>query len=402
MAFFKYKAFTTDGKPANGLVEAGNEDQAVKLLKEKQLFIVSLNQTQQQMFTTSFEKFQRISNNDIVNFTRQLATMVVAGLSIPDSLTILRTQTQNPLFAQILGEIERSVVGGGNFGDALSRYPQYFSSIYISLIRAGESSGLLDKVLTQLADMLESQKEFRSKVVGALIYPAIVIIAMVVVVIVMMVVVMPKLTDLYKDFNIELPMTTKLLVSMSNFMIHDWWLLTIIIVGLVFGFRKWRSTDLGRYAIDSIILKVPLFGELQKKLILVEFTKTLSMLIGSGIHILDALHILRGSMGNIVFQDAIDDISKKIEKGFQLGDTFAAHPEFPPIVAQMMKVGEETGKLDDTLFKISVYFQTETESMVKGLTTALEPILMVVLGVGVGFIVISVITPIYNLTGSFK
>ena len=402
MAFFKYKAFTADGKPANGLVEAANEDQAVKLLKDKQLFIVSVTSTQQQMLNFSFNKFQKVSTNDIVNFTRQLATMVVAGLSIPDALTILRAQTQNPLLAQALGEIERNVVGGGNFADALSRYPSYFSQTYISLVRAGESSGLLDKVLTQLADMLESQAGFRSKVVGALVYPAIVVIAMVVVVIVMMVVVMPKLTDLYKDFGITLPITTQILIGMSNFVIHEWWIMILVIAGVVVGYKQWAKTDVGRYAIDSLFLKIPLFGNLQKKLILVDFTKTLSMLIGAGIHILDALKILRGSMGNVVFQTAIDDISKKIEKGFRLGDSFAAHPEFPPIVAQMMKVGEETGKLDDTLFKISGYFQTETESVVKGLTTALEPILMVVLGLGVGFIVISIITPIYSLTSSIN
>ncbi|MFH0749866.1 MAG: type II secretion system F family protein [Candidatus Gottesmanbacteria bacterium] len=402
MAFFKYKAFTPDGKSATGLVEAASQDQAVKLLKEKQLFVVSLNQTQEKALSSVFTKMQKISFSDIVNFTRQLSTMVTAGLSIPDALGILKTQAANSMLSHVIGEIERNIIGGGNLGDALSKYPQYFSNIYISLVRAGEASGQLDKVLAQLADTLEGQREFRNKVVGALIYPVIIVVGMIAVVIIMMIVVMPRLTDLYKDFGIELPWSTKMLIGLSNFILYKWWLALAVIVGLIVLFRRWKKTEAGEYILDSLMFKIPLFGVLQQKLILVEFTRTLAMLIGSGIHILDALRILKGSLGNVLFRNAIDDIAKKVEKGFPLGDMFASHKEFPPIVSQMVKVGEETGKLDETLLKISKYFQVETEGMVKGLTTAIEPIIMVVLGVGVGFIVISVITPIYNLTAQFK
>jgi len=402
MAFFKYKAYGGDGKEASGLVEAATKDDAVKLLKEKQLLIVSLAETQRSPVGGALTKIQKIKFSDVVNFTRQLSTMVTAGLSIPDALGILKVQTNNPIFSELLGDVERKIIGGGNLGDALSQYPQHFSEIYISLVRAGEASGQLDKVLGQLADTLEGEREFRNKVVGALIYPAIIVIAMVVVVIVMMVVVMPRLTDLYKDFEIELPWSTKLLIGMSNFFIKDWWLLALIIAGGVYGFNRWKKTEMGQYTIDSLILKVPVFGPLQQKTILVEFTRTLAMLLGAGIHVLDALKILKGSMNNVLFRLAIEDIGKKVEKGFPLGDMFAAHKEFPPIVSQMVKVGEETGKIDETLKKISTYFQVEVEGMIKGLTTAIEPIIMVLLGVGVGFIVISVITPIYSLTSAFK
>jgi len=388
MGFFKYKAISPNGKPTIGLVEAASSDQASKLLKEKQLFVISLRETSEKSITSRFDKLQKVSFTDVVNFTRQLSTMVTAGLSIPDSLNILHTQTTNTVFAQVLSDIERSIVGGGNFGDALSKYPQHFTPIYISLIRAGEASGMLDKVLDQLADTLENQREFRGKVVGALIYPAIIVVGMVVVVIVMMVVVMPKLTDLYNDFGIKLPATTQMLITLSNFIIHDWWVVIITIASISYGFSRWKKTTIGAYMLDAFVLKIPLFGELQKKTILVEFTRTLAMLLSAGIHILDALKI--------------QDISKRVEKGFQLADTFASHKEFPPIVSQMLKVGEETGKIDDTLLKLSHYFQSETEQMVKGLTTAIEPIIMVVLGVGIGFIVLSVITPIYNLTAQFK
>jgi len=402
MPFYTYKAFTSDGKEIRGTVEGASEEQAVRLLKEKQLVVASLREIGDSPFSGALAKLQRVGFSDIVNFTRQLSTMITAGLSLPQSLTILREQTTNAEFSKVILDIEHQIVGGGTLADALSKYPAHFSSIYVSLIRAGESSGLLDKILVRLAETMESQREFRSKVQGAMIYPIIIIVGMILVSGVMMVVVMPKLTELYRDFNLELPMTTRMLITVSNFLIHFWWLLIFGIIGAGVAFGKWKKTSVGERLLDTYLLKLPIFGNLQTKVILVEFTRTLSMLLSAGIHILDALRILKNSLGNVLFRDAIDDIGKKVEKGYTLGDTFKSHKEFPPIVSQMIKVGEETGKMDDTLLKLSFYFQSETENLVKGLTTAIEPIIMVFLGVGVGFIVISVITPIYNLTSSFK
>lgn len=403
MAFFQYKARDINGSSISGLVEAPTLQVASRLLREKKLLVISLRETSDRRSLTGvMARFKRVTFTDIVNFTRQLSTMVVAGLSLPESLTILRNQTTNPGFASVLADIEHQIVSGGNLADSLSKYPNYFSPIYIALVRAGESSGLLDTVLNRLSDSLESQREFRSKVVGALIYPVIIVIGMFVVVMVMMTVVVPKLTDLYRDFGITLPMTTQLLISASDFFVKFWWAIIAFVVGGSIGFAKWRTTPMGGRVIDAVILKIPLFGDLTTKIILVEFTRTLAMLISSGIHILDGLRILRNSLDNVLYREAIDEISKKVEKGFPLGDSFAARGEFPPIVSQMIKVGEETGKLDETLRKLSDYFASESEHLVKGLTTAVEPIVMVVLGVGVGFIVISVITPIYNLTSQFK
>lgn len=402
MAVYKYKAFDAKGKQITGLVEAQSEDQAARLLKDKDLTIISLAVTSTSALSSLTSRFKKVGFSDIVNFTRQLSTMVTAGLSLPQSLSILQEQTTNPEFAKVISDIEHQIVGGGNLADALSKYPAYFSPIYISLVRAGESSGMFDKILTRLAETMESQREFRSKVVGAMIYPVIIIVGMVVVVTIMMIVVMPKLTDLYKDFGIDLPVTTQILISTSTFMVHFWWLMLLFVVGAAYAIRQFKKTPSGERLIDTYMLKIPLFGELQKKIILVEFTRTLSMLLSAGIHILDALRTLKGSLDNVLYREAVDDIASKIEKGFPIGETFAAHKEFPPIISQMIKVGEETGKLDETLLKVSLYFQAESENLVKGLTTAIEPIIMVILGVGVGFIVISVITPIYNLTAQFK
>lgn len=403
MAFFTYKARDKDGSPASGSVEAPSQDSAVKLLRNRELFVISIKESHAKSGVSDIlVRFKKVGYGDVVNFTRQLATMIVAGLSLPEALTILRSQTTNPAFVHLIADIEVQITGGGNLGDSLAKYPEAFSPIYVALVRAGESSGTLDVVLARLADTLESQAEFRSKVKGAMVYPVIIMVGMVAVVMVMMTVVIPKLTDLYKDFGIDLPTPTKILIALSGFFVQFWWLMIGGMIGLFVAYNKWRKTPIGELMVDSITLKLPLFGDLTKKVLLVEFTRTLAMLISAGIHILQGLQTLRDSLGNVLFRNAIDEISKKVEKGFPLGDTFAQYEVFPPIVSQMMKVGEETGKLDDTLVKLSRYFESESEHLVRGLTTAIEPIIMIVLGVGVGFIVISVITPIYNLTSQFK
>jgi type IV pilus assembly protein PilC len=403
MPYFNYKAYINNSDIVTGLVEAPNADTAARLLREKQLFVIDVMEAKNKLQLTAFmDRFKRAGFGDVVNFSRQLATMTVAGLQLTESLSILRAQSNNPTFAHVIMDIEHQIVSGSNLGDALEKYPKYFTGVYIALVRAGESSGMLEQVLTKLAESLESQQEFRSKVKGAMIYPMIIMVGMIIVVAIMMTVVVPKLTDMYRDFGATLPMSTQILMSISAIFVRFWWLMLALVVGGAIFFNRWRKTAIGQFILDTIVLKIPIFGDLQRKIILVDFTRTLGMLVGSGVHILDALRILKDTLGNILFRNAVHEIAQKVEKGFPLGETFSQHEVFPPIVSQMIKVGEETGKLDETLVKLSNYFETESEHLVKGLTTAIEPIIMVVLGLGVGFIVISVITPIYNLTSSFK
>ena len=284
----------------------------------------------------------------------------------------------------------------------MEKYPQHFSTTYIALIRAGESSGTLDMVLNRLADNLEKDQEFSATVKGAMVYPAIIFIVMIIVFIILMTAVVPKLTELFSQFGSDLPLQTRILQWVSDFFVKFWWLVVIIGVGGWTLFLKWKKTISGRHIWDAIVLKLPIFGPLSKQIILVEFTRTLGMLVGSGVHILDSLNIMVKSVDNIHYQEAIQDIAKKVEKGLPLGQLFAQYPMFPPILAQMVRVGEETGKMDESLIKISTYFERESDHTVKTLTTALEPVIMIILAVGVGFIVFSIITPIYNLTSQFK
>jgi len=403
MSVFIYKAKDEEGKEINGLVEAPTQQVAARLLRERRLFVVTLVPKSQ---TFSFENiknhFKRTSFNDTVNFTRQMATLTVAGLSIPESLTILRSQTDSPAMINLLLDIEHNIVGGGTLANSLSRHKNIFSPVYIALVKAGEASGTLDKVLSRLAETLEKEREFRAKVKSAMIYPIIIIIGMVIVVFIMMTVVIPKLTEMYNDFGVDLPFTTQLLVDTSNFFVRWWWLMIIAIAGGSYLFNKWRKTSIGEITVDTLILKVPIIGKLQKTIILAEFSRTFGMLITAGVHILDGLSFLRESLGNVLYRKALSEISTKIEKGFSLGETFAQYDLFPIIVSQMVKVGEETGKLDEMLNKLSGYFESEAEYTVKNLTTAIEPIIMVILGLGVGFIVFSVIAPIYSLTNQIR
>ena len=402
MPIYNYSARDDRGNKIKGMVEADNEKEAVTLIRDRSLFLIGLSKKENKLSFLSPAKLSKISFNDIVNFTRQLSTMMTAGLQIQEALDLLRVQSTNPAFTDMLVKISRDIQSGGNLTTTLEKYPQHFSTTYIALIRAGESSGTLDMVLNRLADNLEKDQEFSATVKGAMVYPAIIFIVMIIVFIILMTAVVPKLTELFSQFGSDLPLQTRILQWVSDFFVKFWWLVVIIGVGGWTLFLKWKKTISGRHIWDAIVLKLPIFGPLSKQIILVEFTRTLGMLVGSGVHILDSLNIMVKSVDNIHYQEAIQDIAKKVEKGLPLGQLFAQYPMFPPILAQMVRVGEETGKMDESLIKISTYFERESDHTVKTLTTALEPVIMIILAVGVGFIVFSIITPIYNLTSQFK
>jgi len=327
--------------------------------------------------------------------------MINAGLPITEALIIMRAQTKGPMqkvVAQILADVE----AGESFSNSLSRHSKVFSPTYIALVRAGEVGGVMDSVLDRLADTLEKQQEFRAKIRGAMIYPTIIIIGMIIVTFIMMIFVVPRLTSLYGDFNTVLPWPTRVLIGVSNFFTHFWWLLIGLGAGGAYFYKLFKETKEGRRKIDELIFEIPIFGDLQRQIILTELTRTLALMVGSGVPILEALNVTAGVVSNMVISDALRDSAKQVERGFPIAYSFAKHPEaFPFILSQMVAVGEETGKIDDVLVKISHIFEVQSDERVKGLTAAIEPLVMVVLGLGVGFLVIAVILPIYNLTNSF-
>ncbi|HTK03508.1 MAG TPA: type II secretion system F family protein [Alphaproteobacteria bacterium] len=398
---FNYKAKDKDGRLVTGEVEAANANEAARLVKGKNLYVISITPKIDSPFALIRRIRERITSRDVATFTRQLSTMINAGLPITEALLILRSQSKGQMqkiVAQILADIE----AGESFSNSLASHPKIFNPTYIALVKSGEVGGVIDKVLLRLADNLEKQTEFGSKVKGALIYPAIIIVGMVIVSLVMMIFVIPRLTSLYSDFGAELPLPTRILIGISNFVIH-FWFIVIAVIGLgIYVFNLYKATKEGRKKIDELIFKIPIFGNLQRQVILTELTSTLSLMVGSGVPILEALNITSGVVGNTVISDALKDSAKQVEKGFPIAYSFARHTEaFPFLLSQMIAVGEETGKMDDVLTKISHIFEVESDDEVKGLTAAIEPLVMVLLGLGVGFLVIAVILPIYNLTSQF-
>lgn len=402
MKRFTYKAKDrTTGRLLVGEVEANNLTQAAGLVKKKGWILISIKPAGFNLSSFVLNLRSRVKLEDVASFTRQLSTMVNAGLPITESLVILRNQSTGEMqrvVAQILADVE----GGDSLSSSLAKHPKVFSQTYIALVRSGEVGGVLDQVMSRLADNLEKQMEFKGKVEGALIYPAIIIIGMFIVGLIMMIFVIPRLTSLYAEFNAELPLPTKILIAVSNFLVSFWPLVILGIGALIWGFMIYRRTPFGRRKVDELIFKIPIVGPLQRQVILTELTQTLSLMTGAGVSILESLNITADAVGNVVISDALKEAALEVEKGFPVSFSFAKHPEaFPYILSQMIAVGEETGKMDEVLSKVSHVFQIESEQKVKTLTTAIEPLVMILLGIGVGFLVVAIILPIYNLTSKF-
>jgi len=398
---FSYKAKDKIGKGVTGRVEASSEEIASKLIRDRGLILISLKPIRENPLSQITKVGRKISPNDITTFTRQMATMVNAGLPLTEALSILRAQGKG-LMQSLLVTVLADVEGGESFSTALSKHPKVFAPTYIALVRAGEAGGVMDKVLERLADNLEKQQEFKGKVKGALIYPAIIVIGMVVVGLIMVIFVVPRLTTLYTEFNAELPLPTRILIAISSIALKLWPLLLIGIASGIYAYRLYRRTRDGRRKTDELLFKIPVFGELQRQILLTELTRSLSLMAGAGVSILEALNITAGVVGNMVVSEALKDASEQVEKGFPLAYSFARHQEaFPYILSQMIAVGEETGQMEEVLAKVSHIFEVESDQKVKGLTSAVEPLVMIFLGLGVGFLVIAIILPIYNLTSQF-
>lgn len=398
---FKYKA-VKEGKVVVAQIQAENQDAVLRFLKTSDYFPVSISRLDSPASSLLGFLINRISFTDVVDFTRQLAIMLNAGLTLIDALDILKKQTTKQSLLNVLENIDKEIKGGSNFSTALAVYPQYFSGLYIALVKSGEASGKLAEILLKLAENLEKERTFRAKLKGALIYPAVIIAGMLVVAFIMITFVVPKLLELYKDFGAQLPLSTKILLGVSSVFSKFWLFIIGGVIGAGILISKYLKTTPGRFFIDSLVLRVPVLGNVIKMSVLVDTTRTLSILISSGVSILDGLNIIVETSTNIIYQKAFETIEKQVEKGVSLGNAMKQAEIFPPILVQMTLVGEQTGHLDETLGRVSSYFEVESELAIKAMTTLIEPMILVVLGIGVGFLVFSIITPIYNLTSSFK
>ncbi len=396
-----YRAIDPDGKSITGLIDGKDERDVAAYLRTHNLVPLKITRADKKsplkMFSSKQPKLA-----ERVFFTRQLASMLTSGLTLMQALEIVKNQTQNAVMADAIQEIMVGVESGNIFSSMLQKYPNLFPPIYVALIKTAESSGLLDKVLLRLAENLEKQDKLQRTIKGALTYPIIVIVVMILVMLVMMIFVLPQLTGLYENMSVELPASTQFVLSLSDFFRKVWYLIVGAILAGIYFIRRSYKQENGRKIIDGLLLKLPVFGKLIKMTMLAEFTRTLGLLIGAGTLVVDSLVKSSEVVGNVLYRDAILLVSKRVEKGITMGDAMGATPLFPPMVVELVRIGEQTGKLDEALIHSSEYFEREVDEMVKNLTTLMEPIIIVFLAIGVGFLIFSIVTPIYGIISSIQ
>lgn len=397
-----YRAVTQNGKQIQGFIESRDKREAARYLQNHQLIPITITTSGQTGLARYLQLLRKPSPKDLIFFTRQLASMLASGLTLMQALVIMRDQMKGSAMADIVESIVADVENGKTLSNGIERYPTIFTPIYIALIRTGEASGLLDKVLTRLADNLEKQEALRQTIRGALLYPIIVVIMMIVVTIVMLIFVIPQLSVLYGNLNLELPLQTQMVVASSEVVSKFWPIIAVLLLFGLYSFRRWYKKDDGRRIVDGYLLKLPIFGKLLTQSMMTEFSRTFGLLIGSGALVVDSLMKSADVVGNIHYKDAIVLVAKRVEKGITISDAMHASSFFPPYLIQMARIGEQTGKLDDALVKTSEYYEREVNQTVKTLTTLMEPLIMMMLALGVGFLIFAVITPIYNLLSSIQ
>lgn len=340
----------------------------------------------------------RVKTKDLAVFSRQFSTMIDSGLTLVRSLAILSEQTENSELARVVGEVRNDVESGTALSTALAKHPKVFNKLYVSMVRAGETGGVLDDVLLRLAATIEKQVQLRGKVKSAMTYPVMAMVMILGITAAMLVFIVPMFKDLYKELGGTLPFPTQVLLGLSSFVTGFGGL--VIVAGSIGGvifLRRWRRTDTGRFALDRFKLKVPIFGKIVHKTALARFARTFSALLRSGVPILEALDIVTDTVNNEVLAAAVTDVKAAVKRGDSLARPLSEHPVFPPMVVQMMAVGEETGALDTMLEKIADFYDDEVEATVDSLTSLIEPLLVGVMGIGVGGMLIALYMPMFNM-----
>ena len=334
---------------------------------------------------------------DIAVFSRQFAVMIDSGLSLLRALYVLEEQTENKNLGRVIGEVRQDVEKGSSLSQALGRHPKVFSRLYISMVKAGETGGALDRVLVELADTIEKQVELRQKIKSAMTYPVAVLALVILILVAMLIFIVPTFKTLYDDLGGTLPLPTRVLLAVSSIMVKALPVVILAVVGFVFAFKRWIESDKGRRAWDRFKLRVPVFGKLVRLIALTRFSKTLAALLHSGVPILESLEITSDTVGNTVVAAAVKDVQEGVKQGEPIAKRLENHPVFPAMVVQMLAVGEETGAVDTMLEKVGDFYEREVEATVEALTSLLEPLLICVLGGAVGAMVVSLYMPMFNI-----
>ncbi|MBT4210155.1 MAG: type II secretion system F family protein [Candidatus Komeilibacteria bacterium] len=402
MAIYKYRARTNDGRLTNGAVEAVTESDAAELLNEKGLIVLALSETSQKQGKSWNINIGKVKHKDLVIFSRQLSVMISATVPIVQSLRILAQQTVNPIFIEKIIEMADDVEGGMRFSSALSKHGNTFSNFYIAMVKSGETSGKLDEILQYLADQMEKDYDLISRIKSAMIYPVFIISSMVVVGFLMMTFVVPNMTKMLEETGAELPLVTRILIGTSDFMSSYWYYIIFGVAGLIVLFRFWLKSGVGKLTWDALKIQIPIFGTLFKKVYIVRFTRSLSTLIRGGVPITSALTITAEVVDNKAYEKLILDTVDEVEGGNSLATLFVKSKLMPKMLSQMMVIGEKTGKLDNVLEKLSDFYSREIDNLVDGLTSLIEPLILIVMGVGVGGMVAAIMLPMFKVAQSIS
>ena len=400
MATFVYDAVDATGRSVKGKVEAENEQMVLSKLHDQKFHVVALKEAKSSSKIAMGTKGQKVKLQSLVVFSRQFATMIDAGIAIIKCLDILESQTKEVTLKNIIAATRKDVKGGLSLTDAMAKHPQVFSKLYVNMIRAAEMGGILDVILDRLAGFLEKEMEIKGKVKSAMMYPTIVLCFAGVMVLALFLFVLPRFKEIFISMNVEMPAVTLALFAAGDWLQKFWWLALMMIVGTVIGIKQYDKTTKGHYNLDKIKLKLPVFGDLSLKISIARFCRTFGTLIASGVPMMRSLEIIGEASGNAVLAEAIANARVSIREGAKISQPLASSGLFPAMVTHMIDVGEETGRLSEMLCKVAEFYDSEVDAMVKGLTSLIEPMLIVFMGVLVGFIAISVMSPIFKLVSS--
>jgi type IV pilus assembly protein PilC len=405
---YVYKAKDRGGKVQEAVAQASSPNELRAKLQSKGLTVVEIKpkgaggagaKDPIQEFSDKFEAmFEKVELKDMVIFSRQFASMIGAGVAMLRALTIMVDQCENKKLKGVLDDVRRGVESGATLSDAFGRHPDIFDKLFVSMVKAGEAGGILDEVMNRVAEFTEAKSKLNQKVGSAMAYPSAVLAVAVIVFWAMLTFILPIFQNMFKGMGAELPAFTGMLIAMSEFMRSFWMLVFVVAVGTaVWGIKKWYKTETGKYRIDAFLLKVPVMGELIKKVSIARFTRTFGTLIHSGVPMLTALEVVKDTAGNAVFSKSVAAIQSEVTKGETISKQCLKDPLIPAMVAQMVAVGEETGRLDEMLDKIADFYDTEVENSVEAVTSLLEPIMVVGIGGIVGSVVVGMYLPIFSI-----
>jgi type IV pilus assembly protein PilC len=395
LRMYTWEGRTRGGGVHKGEIEANTREAAIAILRQQHIVVTTLKPKPKDLSIPGFGG--KVSEKDLVLFTRQFSTMIDAGLSLVQGLDILSKQTENKVFAKSIMEIKKEVEGGATFADALRKHPKVFDDLYVNLVRAGETGGVLDTTFARLAGYIEKARSLKGKVKSAMIYPSAIIFVAVSVIIFLMIFVIPVFAQMFQDFGGTLPWPTQLVIGLSH-LLKNYILFTIpVLIGAAFAFKQYYRTEPGKRVVHRNLLRIPVLGPLLQKAAIARFSRTLSTLLGSGVPIIDSLDVTARTAGNKVLEDAVLASIGGIREGQPLATPLAKHPVFPPMVVQMVEIGDATGELDSLLGKIADFFEEEVDRAVEALTAMLEPMMMVFLGTALGFIIVAMYLPIFKM-----